>query len=328
MSVSRAAHLWRLSVFVALSAASCNAIDHPVGAAAQDELLGAAGADNADRSTSTTSGDDNGAHGGDTWGELPIPNSCTPVRSVNDAAVCELDVACGDVPVSTRCFAFDDFFECECPGILGNIELELTGISISDACSHTLAACMNWPLLEFGPLDCSPTNEADDAEFCLYDGPCAVEAVVGQAHVTAKYELQSDCGGGSAGWSCGCGSPNGGRFKVTTPTSDPQCLDLRGWCAGVDVEPIGSRTCSLTSQYEAEDTCYADVECERAATLSGQEGTMYEDEQVDCYFSSTGRYQCRCSSTLPHTEVAAEDLRSACTTAVSLCDGDGGVPIE
>src|SRR6187549_2794614 len=227
MNVSRAARLRTLGVLAALSATACNSVNHTVGEKGKDESLERTGGGdsavgvggNGAAEISTKGASDNGIGGGGgwlttsinvssaantdaggfvSWGDLPIPDGCWEVNLFQDLAECELEATCNGNPVSSRCFAFDDFFECECPSSLG--EFSLTGITMPDACAHALQVCMNWAELESGALECIPTDETDETDFCLWDGMCMFDGVVGDANFAAAYDVQSDCSKDGSGW--------------------------------------------------------------------------------------------------------------------------------
>lgn len=307
LNVSPATSLWTLGL-VALGAA-CEAVDHTVGSATNDDLLSAAGG----------GGDAAGGRVSGVWDDLPIPDSCTRLQSEQFEGQCDLEVECAGAPVFVRCSGSDGVLECRCLNGLPEVGFVLTGVSLSRACAHTLAACLNWPELDAGPLECVSTGESDDLDFCISSGNCSREGVIGDANFTEAYVRTSNCSWGPSSWTCDCFGPITASFELATATSDPPCLDASDWCVGVGVESIGSRTCALTSASESESSCHIDVECEQAVTLSGQEATMYQDESVDCLLAGNGSYQCSCAHDDWAMEVAAEDLASACAATVSLC---------
>jgi hypothetical protein len=349
---------------VALSAAACDAVDHPVGAtdsstggnvastgdsvsgtatATTGKVSGAGGsqsdadgaattgkvsgtggsANDADGGENSADGGENSADGGETGDGGDLPDDCTWVLGSYDGYECEVEVDCAGTPASSFCSTVDDYFECECLHTNPVQGFHLTGTTLDDACRLTLSACLSYPELEAGPYECLPsTNDVDEPDHCLSDAFCTREGVIGAANFTEGQERIAECFGGPSGWTCTCDSQPGLLFELPTPTSSPQCLDARDWCVGLDVERIGSRSCHVMERGEGEDICGASVECERAVTLSGQEAMMYEMDRVECSLVSEGLYQCRCSGEGPYTEVAAEDLVSACENGVSVCEGD------
>lgn len=258
--------------------------------------------------------------GSGAWGALPIPESCTAVRSENNELGCELEVACEgkDTPMIAACSASADILECDCRGILPSVGFQLSGVTTSDACAHALAACVNWPELEAGPFECTRDNVVNYPDSCSVYSSCTREGVIGDAYFTELQTRDSGCSLGESGWTCGCELPVRVRFGLATATSNPQCLDANGWCGFVGVEQIGSRTCQVLYVTDFGDACMAGVECERSVMLSGQAGTMYEDEPVRCAFVSDGLYRCSCTGGW-YMEVAADDLEGACLTTVNLC---------
>lgn len=315
-------------------------------AGANSATTGAAGAHDGANSATT------GAASSSAWGGLPIPDSCTilPTDEYTSTsttggsvlAQCELAVECDDEDirgldidrvtptwVSAHCMeapdAEDDSIFCDCANVTGNISYNLTGVTIADACTHALAACLQWPELEASPLECVPSiddEEVDEPDHCIVHDSCTREGVIGDANFSERQSRFTDCTAGPSGWTCACGSP---LYTVgfEIPSDEPNCPDARAWCANQDVERIGTRTCEVTSLYEQRvDSCVATVECQQAVTLSGQEALMYSDDYIRCSTSSDGDYLCHCAQEDAHTKVAAEDLLSACAKTVTLCYGD------
>lgn len=260
------------------------------------------------------------------WGELPIPENCNATSDHREEDSCSLAVECGEARVLAKCYAAGNSFDCECFGASDLVSYRLSGVNLNDACPHALAACLNWPELDAGSYDCTPTNEVDESDYCVADAECTREGVIGEAEFTESHDRVSDCAATGSGWTCGCGMPTGTRFELASTTSSPQCLDARDWCIWDGVERVGSRTCTpiegSESQSDDQESCLVRVECESDVLLSGEEAKMYEDDVVACYRAESGRYNCSCTVAGTYsTEVTADDPTSACAAAVKKCDG-------
>lgn len=256
------------------------------------------------------------------WGGLPIPDSCKVTIDLQEEDSCSLQVECGDARPLAKCHGTGSAFTCDCFDSKAVVTYRLNGVTLDEACPHAVAACLNWPDLDAEPYDCTLTDEVDEPDYCIADGKCTRDGVIGEAEFTEFHDRLSDCSAVGSGWSCGCGLPTGNRFKLANATSTPQCADAFEWCALDGVELKGSRKCTLMGLSTTDESCTADVECVSPALLSGEEGTMHEDDAVDCYRGESGRYACSCSLGAPHsTEVTADDPESACSAAVKQCDG-------
>jgi len=256
------------------------------------------------------------------WGELPIPQSCQATSSSQEDDSCSLQVECGDARALAKCHGTGSAFTCECFDSKAVVTYRLNGVTLHQACPHAAAACLNWPDLDAEPYDCTLTDEVDEPDYCIADGRCTRDGVIGEAEFTEFHDRLSDCTAVGAGWSCGCGLPTGNRFKLANATSTQQCSDAFEWCALDGVELKGSRKCTLTDVSSDEERCTATTECESPVLLAGEEGTMYEDDVIACYRGESGHYECSCSLGAPYSaEVTADDPESACSAAVKKCDG-------
>lgn len=274
-------------------------------------------------------GEGSDAEPGDTtlrtdWGDLPIPASCRATIDQREEDDCGLNVECGELTVLTQCHPSGDDVRCECFSASGRVDYRLSGVSTADACPHALAACLHWPELDAGDFECTPTNDAEEPNFCLADAECTREGEIGDVEFVESHTRLVDCNATESGWMCGCGMPTAVRFEVTTAPSIPQCLDARDWCILDGVEIAGSKTCTPIEVSASEDLCTAQVDCQRPVLLDGDEATMYEFEVVSCYLAEGERYQCSCRTAAPYsTEVTADDAASACASAVDACEADG-----
>src|SRR5688572_7805114 len=129
MNVSISSSGWILGILLALNAAACGTVDHPVGAAKDEPIEPGAGGSGAGGSgaggsgAGGSSGGSAGASAGNSeWGDLPIPESCTRVFSNTIEDDCELEVQCADDWVRSHCLVEHDYVEdvdfisCMCNG--------------------------------------------------------------------------------------------------------------------------------------------------------------------------------------------------------------------
>ena len=322
MNLSLKSKRWSLGVLVVVTLGACDATDHPVGMAKQeaseDQSTGGSGASENGTSeirsgTSTTSPG--------IWGN-PAVEGCGITAEHRTDTLCELEVDCVTEWSSTRCIGVGDTMDCECGNGGPEVSFRLTPVTSANACYYTLALCRGWPELDAEPYACDPDTTVDDPGYCIADADCTREGVIQDAHFTETHHRQSDCTETGDGWACGCGTPNGGIFRLPTATSDPQCVDGFGWCVGEGVERTGDRTC-VPTEYQWVDggTCFAEMACEQPAVLSGQEGTMVESGLVACHQDgSDHEYICRCAELGPDLHpVQADDLEGACLAGVTAC---------
>ena len=261
---------------------------------------------------------------------LSVLNACGSSAYTLDATGCEFEAECVVEWRSSRCVRVGDALDCECGTGGPEASFRVTGVTAEYACYYSTALCMTWPELDAEPYVCDLADEVDDPDGCVADGECTREGVIDDVHFTEFHHRQSDCTDTADGWACGCGTPNGGIFRLPTATSDPQCVDGFGWCVGEGVERTGERTCVPTGYqwvkqdtWDDGDTRFAEVQCESPATLSGQEGTMIENDFVACRLNGAeGHYICRCAVVggPDSRRVEADDLETALVVAATACE--------
>lgn len=252
---------------------------------------------------------------------IPIPDDCLTRYASTNSGSCELDLACGELDVSTSCELAGGTWRCDCGEPYW--DYTLSGVATEDACPYMASVCMGTTAAEYGDSTCRWEYRDASETFCETDVVCTQNAAPDEGVTMSRSGLRKAyCNPTESGlWKCDC-SPGFNLILDYEGDGTALCLDVVHWCAGEGVVPEGTRSCTLTNPQSPDvNRCTVDLQCTRPGTINAQSVTL-ESDNVPVRCSSPagdGNWTCRCGSTAPDDVFHIETAGDACTEAASVC---------